>query len=97
MALAGDAGAELTKISNQSDSAYWFGEDQETYVVTIDDVIDQRLIDAARRAGLAYQIIGHVGGDALQIEGAGSIPLADLRAAHEGFFPRLMGADAALA
>jgi phosphoribosylformylglycinamidine synthase len=97
MALAGDAGAELTKISNQSDSAYWFGEDQETYVVTIDDVTDQRLIDAARRAGLAYEIIGHVGGDALQIEGAGSIPLADLRTAHEGFFPRLMGADAALA
>jgi len=25
------------------------------------------------------------------------IPLADLRAAHEGFFPNLMGADAALA
>ena len=29
--------------------------------------------------------------------GAQSIPLADLRAAHEGFFPALMGADAALA
>jgi hypothetical protein len=26
-----------------------------------------------------------------------SVRLADLRAAHEGFFPRLMGADAALA
>ena len=26
-----------------------------------------------------------------------TIPLADLRAAHEGFFPALMGADAALA
>jgi phosphoribosylformylglycinamidine synthase len=26
-----------------------------------------------------------------------SIPLADLRAAHEGFFPSLMGAEAALA
>jgi phosphoribosylformylglycinamidine synthase len=26
-----------------------------------------------------------------------AIPLADLRAAHEGFFPKLMGADAALA
>ena len=26
-----------------------------------------------------------------------SVSLADLRAAHEGFFPKLMGADAALA
>ena len=25
------------------------------------------------------------------------VSLADLRAAHEGFFPKLMGADAALA
>ncbi len=26
-----------------------------------------------------------------------AVSLADLRAAHEGFFPRIMGADAALA
>ena len=37
-----------------------------------------------------------VGGNALTGPGF-SAPLADLRAAHEGFFPRLMGADAALA
>ena len=29
--------------------------------------------------------------------GRQSVTLADLRAAHEGFFPKLMGADAALA
>jgi hypothetical protein len=29
--------------------------------------------------------------------GEQSVSLADLRAAHEGFFPKLMGADAGLA
>ena len=43
--------------------------------------------------------LGQVGGDTIsfthwtELE----IPLANLRAAHEGFFPALMGADAALA
>ena len=93
MALAGNVGAELTKISNLPDTAYWFGEDQDTHVVTIDNVTDVRLIDAAQAAGLAYEIIGHVGGSDLQIEDVGSVSLADLRAAHEGFFPKLMGSE----
>jgi phosphoribosylformylglycinamidine synthase len=97
MALAGNFGAELTKISNQSDTGYWLGEDQDTYIVTIDDVTDVRLIERARAAGLAYQIIGHVGAEALQIDEVGTIPLAELRAAHEGFFPNLMGAEGVLA
>jgi phosphoribosylformylglycinamidine synthase len=40
--------------------------------------------------------IGKTGGNSVAIGGK-SVPLADLRAAHEGFFPKLMGADAALA
>ena len=42
------------------------------------------------------------GGDAITFDlvdrgGRQRVALADLRAAHEGFFPKLMGADAALA
>jgi len=40
--------------------------------------------------------IGAVDGDAIQVAGA-RVSLADLRREHEGFFPTLMGADAALA
>jgi phosphoribosylformylglycinamidine synthase subunit PurL len=97
MALAGNVGAKLTKNCNQSDTSYWFGEDQDTYVVTIDDATDARLTEAAQAAGIAYEIIGHVGGQTLQFDELASIPLADLRAAHEGFFPKLMGAEGVLA
>jgi phosphoribosylformylglycinamidine synthase len=46
--------------------------------------------------------IGTTGGDSIAFDlvgrgGRQSVSLADLRAAHEGFFPRLMGEDAALA
>jgi len=66
------------------------------------------LEDECEDAGVDCIRIGAVGGSKLKFldakereadrfEGLAEIPLAALRAAHEGFFPRLMGADAALA
>jgi phosphoribosylformylglycinamidine synthase len=40
--------------------------------------------------------IGYTGEDNIMIGdlgGVATVPLADLRAAHEGFFPRLMGSE----
>jgi len=56
----------------------------------------------ANEAQLFAVPIGTTGGAALTFDlidrgGPQSVSLADLRAAHEGFFPKLMGADAALA
>jgi phosphoribosylformylglycinamidine synthase len=93
MALSGGIGAELMKISNCPDTAFWFGEDQDSYIVTVSDVTNPALIDAAEKAGLAHQVLGHVGGESVEIEDVGSVSLADLRAAHEGFFPKLMGSE----
>jgi len=64
------------------DAALAFGEDQGRYILA--GPSDELLENAVR--------IGTVGGDRLA-----GVPLADLRRAHEGFFPTLMGADAALA
>ena len=71
-----------------------FGEDQGRFLLTARDA--EAVTALATEAGLFAAPIGVVGGDA--VEGPGfSASLADLRAAHEGFFPNLMGADAALA
>jgi len=64
-------------------AAQAFGEDQGRYLVT---VASGTTIDGAIRIGRTT--------DRAAVYG---IPLADLRRAHEGFFPTLMGADAALA
>jgi phosphoribosylformylglycinamidine synthase len=109
MALAGDIGAKLTPFSEHDDpgggrkghlpdrmsaAAFYFGEEQGRYVVTTCSPGT-----VARTVGWmssGCRELGVTGGKALTIDGR-DLALADLRAAHEGFFPRLMGADAALA
>ena len=103
MALAGNIGADVTiEIRGPSGcAANAFGEDQGLYVVTTES--DSSLKARAKKAGLVIDWIGITGGDSLRLKYYDgppqicNIPLADLRAAHEGFFPALMGADGALA
>jgi len=99
MALAGGIGARITSPVNYSHQV--FGEYQGCYLVETQDW--DVLADLAVNAGLCAELIGVVEGEALVAEqqnGQGfsfNVSLAELRAAHEGFFPKLMGADAALA
>ena len=94
MALAGGIGVSLTLPDVPNPATILFGEDQGRALVTTRD--PEAVIAAATSANIFAAPIGKVGG--LAVEGPGfSATLADLRAAHEGFFPKLMGADAALA
>ncbi len=70
------------ELSIALDAAKAFGEDQGRYVVT--GSTDASFQNAVR--------IGTVRGGAVA-----GVSISDLRNAHEGFFPSLMGADAALA
>jgi phosphoribosylformylglycinamidine synthase len=105
MALAGGIGAHVEIDHDNSGLAnQLFGEDQNRYVVTVADPEDYRFVEQVKAAGLPCTYGGRVGGDTISIGDMpgtsghhGEVSLADLRAAHEGFFPKLMGADAALA
>ena len=91
MCLAGDIGAVLTAYHGDLPaSAYWFGEDQARYVLAcpMNDV--DAVLARFEAAGLTAMQIGHSGGRDIAIEGAGSIPLEKLRAAHEGYLPNLL-------
>jgi len=79
MALAGNVGAKLDEL----DHVRAFGEDQARYVVTTAN--SDALLAAALTAGVTARRIGVTGGDTLV-----GIKLAEIRAAHEGFFPNLM-------
>jgi len=86
-------------------SAAHFGEDQGRFIVTTAQPTALRQI--ANDAGIKATSIGMTGNRSqtspdknvgIWCEASDAfIPLADLRAAHEGFFPKLMGADTALA
>ena len=107
MALAGGIGAEffalpLTYDGDEHGLPSWaqfmFGEDQGRYVVTTSD--PSQLNSAADHQGIAVQHFGRVGGDAIAITDAtednlpfANIPLADLRAAHEGALPQRLAGE----
>jgi len=94
MALAGSIGVRLTLPNVPNPAAVLFGEDQGRFLVTARD--NDAVIALATSANIFAAPIGIIGGDA--VEGPGfKASLAELRAAHEDFFPNLMGADAALA
>jgi phosphoribosylformylglycinamidine synthase subunit PurL len=113
MALAGGKGAEMMLMENRQAShgarepGVWFGEDQGRYVVTVpadleeeirsDYMFVQRAAYLGRIGGDSIAIATHPMIDKAEVTPVFDISLADLRAAHEGFFPKLMSADAALA
>ncbi|HEV7661285.1 MAG TPA: phosphoribosylformylglycinamidine synthase subunit PurL [Allosphingosinicella sp.] len=97
MALAGGVGADIDWTDKSRMAAQMFGEDQGRYIVTSHDNGDQRIPELASVLGIPHAWIGRTGGDDICIGDCGGgvtfgeISLADLRAAHEGFFPKLMG------
>ncbi|MFL6726429.1 MAG: phosphoribosylformylglycinamidine synthase subunit PurL [Sphingomicrobium sp.] len=97
MALAGDIGLRMTVVEQiPNPGAILFGEDQGRYVVTTND--PGAVIAAANAVQLFAVPIGTTGGDRITFDllnrgGERSVSLADLRAAHESFFPKLMGSE----
>jgi len=90
MALAGAVGVRVSLPTVANPAAVMFGEDQGRILVTTRD--RDVVIARASAAGIFAAPIGTTGGDA--VEGPGfRAELADLRAAHEGFFPKLMGSE----
>ncbi|GAA0671902.1 phosphoribosylformylglycinamidine synthase [Sphingomonas insulae] len=100
MALAGGIGAMIDRKQPFGCARSFFAEDQGVYVVTVQDHALLDFLGAAHAAGVEAEPLGRTGGKRLIFERPDRddvVTLDDLRTAHEGFFPRLMGADAALA
>jgi phosphoribosylformylglycinamidine synthase len=91
MALAGAIGANVTQLDGLDPLPWFFGEDQARYLVTIRrDDVDFFFDELVGDTGIFAPWIGNTGGDALVLGEARPIPLGELRAAHEGWFPRFM-------
>jgi phosphoribosylformylglycinamidine synthase len=95
MALASGIGAEVFFDCGPKELIGWaFGEDQGRYVVTAPGDADVAVLGVS--ADFEIEWIGRTGGSSVSIAPLatkyyiGSVPLAALRAAHEGFFPALM-------
>jgi phosphoribosylformylglycinamidine synthase II len=94
MAIASGIGAEVQMPVDIDPIPVWFGEDQGRYLVTIsraDPGLVRDIQDEAAELGISAPWIGETGGTELKLAGARPIPVADLKAAHEGWFPKFMG------
>ncbi|AYJ86052.1 phosphoribosylformylglycinamidine synthase subunit PurL [Sphingomonas paeninsulae] len=92
MALAGKLGAITAAATHDmTPEAWWFGEDQSRYIVTVADVaaFEKHLgagNDSFDAQGGQTHRIGTTGGNEIL-----GVSVSDLSVAHEGFFPNLMG------
>ena len=92
MALAGNIGALISHLP-VGNPAELFAEDQGLYLATIDDAQLLDFLGAGDAAGVNVQRIGRTIANRVIFElarGDHCVTIADLREAHEGFFPKLM-------
>ncbi len=96
MAIAGDLGARfLAAPAAIVPHAWWFGEDQARYIVTVPSLDAGRVLAKMRGVGVPCQRIGTTGGDTIAIPGETPLSIATLKAAFEGWFPAYMSSGTA--
>ncbi|CDX59893.1 Phosphoribosylformylglycinamidine synthase 2 [Mesorhizobium plurifarium] len=94
MAMASGIGATIPGLTGTDQIPVWFGEDQGRYLLTLS--IDpqsgewDRIREQQGKLGIFAPWIGTTGGRDLKLGEARSIPVSELTAAHEGWFPRFM-------
>jgi phosphoribosylformylglycinamidine synthase len=93
MAMASGIGAELDHAPLAA-HAFWFGEDQARYVVTVAAGVAERVMARARAAGVPARQLGLTGGDALTVDGERPILVAKLRERFEGWLPTYIAGGA---
>jgi phosphoribosylformylglycinamidine synthase len=91
MAMASGIGAELDPPpADVPVHAFWFGEDQARYVVTVHPDKVAEVVKAFELAHVPLRRLGTTGGDALTVPGERAMLVANLRQRCEAWFPRYM-------
>ncbi|HMJ42228.1 MAG TPA: AIR synthase-related protein, partial [Pseudolabrys sp.] len=70
--------------------AYWFGEDQARYLVTVPETDAGLVLAKMKGAGVPCARIGTTGGDAVAVAGEAAVSIAALKNGFESWFPAYM-------
>jgi len=96
MALASGIGATLDAGPSDTEAhAFWFGEDQARYLITVPAAQVESVLARARTAGVPVDRLGVTGGDALTLPGERPILVTILRERFERWLPHYMASGAA--
>jgi phosphoribosylformylglycinamidine synthase II len=92
MAMGSGIGAVLETPPGLPAHAFWFGEDQARYVITVKDAA--RVMQQAKAAALPVRQLGATGGGFLALDGERSLPVEELKRRFEGSLPAYMAGAA---
>ncbi|GEP02073.1 phosphoribosylformylglycinamidine synthase subunit PurL [Methylobacterium oxalidis] len=96
MAMAGGIGAALPEVPvNLPAHAYLFGEDQGRYLVAVDPETATEILYSASSQGIDAGVVGVTGTEHLTLPGGQTISVAELREAHQNWFPAYMASQPA--
>jgi phosphoribosylformylglycinamidine synthase subunit PurL len=95
MAIASKIGATLAAPAGVAAHAFWFGEDQGRYIVTVDEGKVAAINANASKTGVSLLRLGATGGDGLTVPGERHILISALDERFEGWLPRYMAGGAA--
>ena len=96
MAMASGIGATVNQLDGSDPIPLFFGEDQGRYLVTMSRAnLDKFYEEVYPYAGVFAPWIGNTGGTTLTLGEARPVAIAELRAAHEGWFPEFMAGEIA--
>jgi len=94
MAIASHMGAVLDAAPDDTPAhAFWFGEDQARYVVTVPAAKVDAVLTRARAASVPVWRLGVTGGKALSVTGERPLAVTDLRGKSEGWLPAYMAGE----
>src|SRR5438094_281510 len=95
MAIASGIGAQLlTAPASIVPHAYWFGEDQARYIVTVPAADAGLVLAKMKGAGVPCTRIGTTGGDAIAVAGETPVSVDALKSAFERWLPAYMSGKA---
>jgi phosphoribosylformylglycinamidine synthase II len=93
MAMAGTTGARVSLTEACDPIAFFFGEDQGRYLLSLPAENAASVLALAAASGVAAALLGRTGGDKIDLGGLGAAAIAVLKRAHEAWFPSYMGVE----
>jgi phosphoribosylformylglycinamidine synthase len=91
MAMASGIGAILDAAPEELvPHAWWFGEDQARYVVTVPETHLLTVLSKLKAVDVPCHVIGKTGGHDISIEGETPVSITSLKAGFEGWLPAYM-------
>jgi phosphoribosylformylglycinamidine synthase II len=92
MAIASGIGARLYAAATlMPEHAFWFGEDQARYVITVRPAHADAVMARAKAAGVPLRRLGQTFGNVLTLPNEGPIPVRTLTERFEAWLPAFMG------